>query len=69
MADPNEPRSFEDQDPTHGKDTPPYANPPGQEMMGDGTEEQNLDQDGDPEARITQEEVDEAFRDQGGQQP
>jgi hypothetical protein len=30
-------------------------------MMGDGTEEQNLDQPGDPAARITEEEVDAAF--------
>lgn len=30
-------------------------------MMGDGTEEQNLDQPGDPKARITEEEVEAAF--------
>ncbi len=30
-------------------------------MMGDGTEEQNLNQKGDPKARITEEEVKEAF--------
>lgn len=30
-------------------------------MMGDGTEEQNLGQTGDPAARITEAEVDEAF--------
>lgn len=30
-------------------------------MMGDGTEEQNLDQVGDPSARITKEEVQQAF--------
>lgn len=30
-------------------------------MLGDGTEEQNLNQPGDPKARITQEEVDAAF--------
>jgi hypothetical protein len=30
-------------------------------MMGDGTEEQNLNQPGHPEARITEEEVQEAF--------
>ncbi len=30
-------------------------------MMGDGTEEQNLDQVGDPSARIDEEEVDAAF--------
>ncbi|MCW6508173.1 DUF2934 domain-containing protein [Lichenifustis flavocetrariae] len=30
-------------------------------MMGDGTEEQNLNQVGTPAARITQEEVEEAF--------
>ena len=31
-------------------------------VMGDGTEEQNLNQPGDPSARITQQEVEEAFR-------
>ena len=30
-------------------------------MLGDGTEEQNLNQAGDPSARITNEEVEEAF--------
>ena len=30
-------------------------------MMGDGTEEQNLGQTGDPGARITEDEVKEAF--------
>jgi hypothetical protein len=30
-------------------------------MMGDGTEEQNLDERGDPAARITKDEVDAAF--------
>ncbi len=30
-------------------------------MMGDGTEEQNLDQRGDPAARIKKDEVDAAF--------
>ena len=30
-------------------------------MMGDGTEEQNLNQPGNPAARITEKEVDEAF--------
>jgi hypothetical protein len=30
-------------------------------MMGDGTEEQNLGQPGDPEKRIKQDEVDAAF--------
>ncbi|MBS0333719.1 MAG: hypothetical protein JSS35_13205 [Proteobacteria bacterium] len=33
-------------------------------MMGDGTEEQNLNQKGDPSARITEAEVKEAFKDQ-----
>jgi hypothetical protein len=32
-------------------------------MMGDGTEEQNLNQDGDPSARITEDEVQDAFKD------
>ena len=30
-------------------------------MMGDGTEEQNLNQKGDPSARITEDEVKDAF--------
>ena len=34
-------------------------------MMGDGTEEQNLGQPGDPTARITKKDVDAAF----GKQP
>jgi hypothetical protein len=33
-------------------------------MMGDGTEEQNLDERGNPAARIKKEEVDAAFRKQ-----
>ncbi len=32
-------------------------------MMGDGTEEQNLDQKGDPAARITKDDVTTAFGD------
>ncbi len=31
-------------------------------MMGDGTEEQNLGQEGDPSARITEAEVEDAFK-------
>ncbi len=31
-------------------------------MMGDGTEEQNLNQTGNPSARITQDEIDAAFK-------
>ena len=68
MGKTGEPRSFEDKDPSHGKDTPPYAAEEGQEMMGDGTEEQNLGQKGDPSARITKEEVEEAFREGGPSQ-
>jgi hypothetical protein len=43
------------------KDTkkPPAAPHPG--MMGDGTEEQNLGQPGNPAARIKKDEVDAAF--------
>jgi hypothetical protein len=37
----------------------PAVSHPG--MMGDGTEEQNLNQPGNPSARITEDEVDEAF--------
>jgi hypothetical protein len=32
-------------------------------MMGDGTEEQNLGQHGNPKARITEDEVKDAFKD------
>lgn len=39
----------------------PRANVSHPGMMGDGTEEQNLNQTGNPEARITKEEVDTAF--------
>ncbi len=46
------------------KTTTPY---PG--MMGDGTEEQNLDQPGNPAARIGQDEVDEAFGKDGSKTP
>ncbi|WP_165837202.1 hypothetical protein [Phenylobacterium hankyongense] len=40
-------------------------------MMGDGTEEQNLNQKGDPSARISEDEVKEAFKDKqdGGPSP
>ncbi|HEY8004566.1 MAG TPA: hypothetical protein VIE16_10080 [Phenylobacterium sp.] len=36
-------------------------------MMGDGTEEQNLNQKGDPSARIKKDEVEEAFGKKDGQ--
>ena len=43
-------------------ETPKTVEPhPG--MMGDGTEEQNLNQKGDPSARITEDEVKDAFGD------
>jgi len=38
------------------------VNAPHPGMMGDGTEEQNLNQTGNPGARITQDEIDEAFK-------
>jgi hypothetical protein len=38
------------------------ANNPHPGMMGDGTEEQNLNQQGNPGARISQDDVDEAFK-------
>ena len=42
---------------------PPPGHPPDKHpaMMGDGTEEQNLNQKGDPGARITEAEVKAAF--------
>ena len=42
----------------HPKDKSGVSHPG---MMGDGTEEQNLGQPGDPAARIKEEEVDAAF--------
>ena len=44
-------------DPKSAKHNPP----PHPGMMGDGTEEQNLGQPGDPSARIKKDEVDAAF--------
>lgn len=41
----------------------PKTDDPHPGMMGDGTEEQNLGQPGQPGARITEEEVQEAFKD------
>lgn len=41
------------------KQEPQINTTPG--VMGDGTEEQNLGQPGDPSKRITEDEVDEAF--------
>ncbi|MEP7172674.1 MAG: hypothetical protein ABI705_04200 [Aestuariivirga sp.] len=38
------------------------ANTPHPGMMGDGTEEQNLNQTGNPGARINQDEIDAAFK-------
>ncbi len=38
------------------------ANNPHPGMMGDGTEEQNLNQQGNPGARITQDDIDAAFK-------
>jgi len=61
----NEDRSFQDNDPTHGKDTPAYKADPGQPVMGDGTEEGELRAD-DQGERITEDEVQEAFKDQSG---
>lgn len=41
------------------QDEPKINTTPG--VMGDGTEEQNLGQPGDPKKRITEDEVDDAF--------
>jgi hypothetical protein len=43
------------------KDTTKNSATPHPGMMGDGTEEQNLGQPGDPAARIKEDEVDAAF--------
>ena len=48
--------------------TDPQAGKTGEKhpgMMGDGTEEQNLNQKGDPSARITEAEVKDAFGEGG----
>ena len=45
--------------PKNSKDTEKNTRHPG--MMGDGTEEQNLGQPGNPGARIKKDEVDAAF--------
>ena len=44
------------------KVTDQKANNPHPGMMGDGTEEQNLNQQGNPGARVTQDDVDAAFK-------
>ena len=44
------------------KVTNQQANSPHPGMMGDGTEEQNLNQQGNPGERSTQDDVDEAFK-------
>jgi hypothetical protein len=46
---------------TAPKDTEQKSATPHPGMMGDGTEEQNLDQPGNPAARIKKDEVDAAF--------
>ena len=43
---------------TEGKESPAIVHPG---MMGDGTEEQNLGERGDPSKRIKEDEVDAAF--------
>jgi len=43
------------------KDSKKTPAPPHPGMMGDGTEEQNLGQPGNPDARIKKDEVDAAF--------
>jgi hypothetical protein len=48
-------------DSNEAKDAPKKAADLHPGMMGDGTEEQNLGQRGDPAARIKQDEVDAAF--------
>lgn len=45
-------------DPKHPKSKPGVSHPG---MMGDETEEQNLGEPGNPDARIKEDEVDEAF--------
>jgi len=47
------------------KDADKQANIPHPCMMGDGTEEQNLGEHGNPAARIKKDEVDAAFGKQG----
>ena len=52
--------------PTVPTDTKKQADVPHPGMMGDGTEEQNLDERGNPAARIKKDELDETF---GKQRP
>ena len=47
----------------------PTTGPGAPGVMGDGTEEQNLGQPGDPSLRITEEEVEEAFGGEDGGDP
>jgi hypothetical protein len=51
--------------PTVPADTKKQAEVSHPGMMGDGTQEQNLDERGNPAARTTKDEVDEAFGKQG----
>ena len=62
MAD-NEDRSFQDNYPNHGKDTPAYKADPGQPALGDDTGELSAEGAGE---RITEEEVQERVRDESG---
>src|ERR1700761_1527804 len=51
--------------PGRGRTANSRSSVPYPEMMGDGTEEQNLNQVGDPSARIREDEVDQAFASAG----
>ena len=55
MADKMEPKTEHDKTKKPGPEMHPG-------MLGDGTEEQNLNQPGDPSKRITEAEVDSAFK-------
>jgi hypothetical protein len=60
-ARPSAPGDFEMTNKPDPKDTKKKSATPHPGMMGDGTEEQNLGQPGDPAARIKKDEVDAAF--------
>ena len=51
------------------KDSKKSPAPPHPGMMGDGTEEQNLGQPGNPAARIKEDEVDDAFAEDANKDP
>jgi hypothetical protein len=60
-----EQRGFEDTEKAYGRDAPAE---PGRKMLGDGTEEQDPGRSG-KRPKLSQEEVERAFREQGALRP